>query len=296
MPAPDYRDWTIIGHNGVPTAGCSINLPVMQRPDGTITLLSLGPFGVLSRDTREDVEEFAKQGLLTLFPDGIHVALPPEAEGCQEDYPTVLSISQGFAHEVNPGKGDLPKYEDLRIPWTSLASSDRWVVCLRESEVKFLRDHWGEMLREHFDAVFVQTETCDCDWDRLLKIAKFGLEIAMRKGLREYLYRRCCMAVLQRPSGAPEAAKGVFEVLVEPEFPEKNWVSFKAEIEGLHQDLLMQRSFFFQHRENEDTIQEFRQSRSAANDPSQTRQRRAERRLASCGLSSVESVRPISSI
>lgn len=105
MPAPDYRDWTIIGHNGVPTAGCSINLPVMQRPDGTITLLSLGPFGVLSRDTREDVEEFAKQGLLTLFPDGIHVALPPEAEGCQEDYPTVLSISQGFAHEVNPGKG-----------------------------------------------------------------------------------------------------------------------------------------------------------------------------------------------
>ena len=289
MPAPDYRGWRIIGHNGVATAGCSITEPIMQRDDGTITLLSLGPYGGLSRDTREVVEEYEKQGLLTLFPSGVNVPLPPAAEVAEEDHPMMLSISGDFIQELAQAPGQLPASKDLQINWSSLESLGRRIACLSESKVASLQDNWGETLCQRFDKSFVQTHTWD--WDRLERIAKFGLEIARSEGLREHLYRRYCMAMLCRDDGRPpERASRIFEGFVKLEFDHWDWGAFKAMIEGLHQDFLTRRRAYFLSLDNEDTIREHLQCLQAASEPSQTqtqletRTRQAQRLRTRCGL------------
>lgn len=242
MPAPDYRQWKIIGHNGVAKAGCSITQPIMERNDGTITLLSLGPYGGLTRDPRDHVQACAAQGLLTLFSEDCSVQLPPASEDQQEVYPLVLSISREFKKEIAPDP-EMPSFEGMTIAWKYFSGQERWIACLANSVVDKLREQWGKVLCARFDIVFTQEHG---DWDRLERIAGFGLEIARAKGLRESIYRRYCMAMLVRDDGPPpERAQRIFNAFVIREFRTLNWSSYKSEIQELHQDLLARRRCYF---------------------------------------------------
>lgn len=296
MPAPDYRKWKIIGHNGVAKAGCCITQPVMDRGDGTITLLSLGPYGGLTRDLRANVEDYAAQGLLTLFPDDCDIILPPESEDQQEVYPIVLSISKEFKDEIVDAPGDLPRLEEIN--WKHFREPNRWIACLATSMVETLRERWGGGLCSRFDWVFMRESR---DWDRLERIAGFGLEIARAKGLRENLYRRYCMAMLVRDDGPlPERAKRIFDAFVISEFRTLNWTSYKSDIQGLHEDLLTRRRRYYLSQNAEKALLEILRTRSnvasGASNADAPHRNRAARAIALNGkyqLENVEAVRPI---